>query len=247
MLRSLKEIKGYVLRAKDGDIGRCQDFLLDDQSWAVRYMVADTHKWLPGRLVLVSPISLGEPEWSDQRLPVNLTTEQIKNCPELDSHAPVTRRYEVWFHQHYGWPYYWNGGDLWASSFIPRALFGGRPDLGDEGPDLDNQNLHSAEEIMGYSIRATDGEIGHVDDFILDDETWSVRFAVGATRNWLPGRHVLLPLPRLLDVVWSDGVLEVGLSREEVKNSPEYDPTKPVNRELEERLYDFVGRPHGWK
>jgi hypothetical protein len=243
MLRSLKEVKGYVLRAKDGDIGRCKDFLIDDSTWTVRYMVADTSRWLLGRRVLVSPIALDEPEWLEKRFPIHLTKDEVQNAPELDEKAPVTRQYEIWYHQHYGWPYYWSGGGLWASAIDPRTLSDAKSDLGEEGPDFDRPHLHSADEILGYNIRATDGEIGHVDDFILDDETWAVRYAVAATRNWLPGKHVLIPMARLKQVVWSDSVLEVELTRENVKDSPEYHPGLPVNVEFEERIYDFVGRP----
>jgi hypothetical protein len=235
-----------VLAAEDGDIGRCHDFLLDERDWTIRYMVADTHKWLPGRRVLISPIALGEPDWREQRFPVRLTKSQIEAAPDLDQDAPVSRQYEIWYHKHYGWPYYWEGGGLWHVGAHPGVLFESRPDLGepDEAPEIERPHVHSAQEIIGYAIGGTDGEIGHVDDFIIDDANWRIRHAVAATRNWLPGKLVLVPLARLRKVVWDDRVLEVELTRTQIKDSPEFDPSAPINREFEERTYDYVGRPH---
>ncbi|MFN2370514.1 MAG: PRC-barrel domain-containing protein [Candidatus Krumholzibacteriia bacterium] len=243
MLRSLKEIKGYVLDATDGDFARCEDFLLDDQSWTVRYMVADTGKWLPGRRVLVSPIALGEPDQERRRLPVRLSKEQIGDAPELDEHAPVTRQYEIWYHKHYGWPYYWGGTGAWAMGAHPGLLAAPQQELGEEGPDLERPHIHSVAEVIGYAVGATDEEFGRIEDFIVDDETWSVRHAVVATSRWLGGKSLLLPMSALEDVAWDDQTVRVGLSREMIEGYPEYDPGAPVNRELEERVYDYLGRP----
>jgi hypothetical protein len=251
MLKSLNELKGYTLQAEDGEIGSCNDFLIEDRTWTVRYMVADTRKWLPGRRVLVSPISLGSPDWQSGRFPVRLTKEQIKEAPELDEHAPATREYEIWFYKHYGWPYYWSGSGLWASGVHPRDIYlspmeneGQRSDLQAEGPDIKNPHLHAASEILGYDILASDGEIGHVEDFILEEDEWKVRAAVAATRNWLPGKHVLVPVSRLKQVDWPNEKLEVVMTREEIKEGPEYNPGAPINVEIEARVYDFEGRPH---
>ena len=246
MLRSLEELKGYTIQATDGEIGRCHDFLFDDQTWAVRYMVADTRKWLPGKKVVISPIALGDPDWTARRLPVKLTQEQVRSAPDLDEHAPVTRQYEIWYHKHYDWPFYWSGAGLWASGIHPQPLYsaGLAPDA--EVADLERPHLHAVGDIQGYDIGATDGEIGHVTDFIVDDETWVVRYAVVATRDWLPGKVVLVPLSALKSVDWIGRELQVDLTRQRIKDSPAYDPTTPINREYEERLYDFVGRPTDW-
>ena len=135
MLRSLKELKGYVLLAEDAELGRCHDFLVDDQTWTVRYMVADTSKWLPGRKVLISPIALGDPVWQRQLFPVKLNADQVRAAPPLDEHAPVTREYEIWYHKHYRWPFYWSGAGLWSSAIHPTSLYVDEPDLGEERHD----------------------------------------------------------------------------------------------------------------
>jgi len=244
MLRSLKELEGYVLNAEDGEFGRCHDFLLDDRDWTVRYMVADTGKWLPGRRVLVSPIALGDPDWEHKRFPVRLTRAQLEAAPDLDDDAPVTRQYEIWYHQHYGWPYYWAGSDIWAVGIHPEALYRQADDLGEEGPDLERPHVHAVRQVLAYAVEATDDRFGHVVDFIVDDATWRIRYAVLAMHHWLPGgKAVLAPLSVLEEVDWDARALKIGLTRDRIADLPEYDPGAPVNRELEERVYDYVGRP----
>jgi len=248
MLRSLSATENYVLSAKDGDIGRCKDFLFDDDFWTIRYMVADTGKWLPGRKVLISPISLGEPDWLQRRFSVSLTKEQIENSPPLDEHAPVSRRYEKRYFGYYYWPYYWTGGDIWGAAPYPPAVPVEYPEeLEEEEKDPEKSHLRSVKEVTGYDIQATDGRIGHVEDFIVDDETWTVRYMVVDTRKWLPGRKVLVSPEWIERIAWGEHTVSVDLSTEEIKQSPEYDPAEPVNREYELRLYDFYGRPTYWK
>ena len=248
MLRSVKELNNYVLEAEDGQIGRCKDFLFDDELWTIRYMVADTGMWLPGRKILISPISLGEPDWSSRLFQVKLTKKQIEKAPDLNEDAPVSREYEMRWFSYYGWSYYWFGGGLWGPAAGPTGLYikGEKEKITDEDTEPAKSHLRSAKEVMGYHIQATDDEIGHVEDFILSDETWTIRYMVVDTRNWLPGRKVLVTPEWIESVDWGDNKVSVDLTREQVKNSPEYDPSAPVNREYEGRLYDFYGRPKYW-
>jgi hypothetical protein len=249
MLRSVKEIYNYVLEAEDGEIGRCKDFLFDGELWTIRYMVADTGKWLPGRKVLISPISLGEPRWINRRFQVKLTKKQIENSPSLDSDAPVSRQFESKWFGYYGYPYYWGGAGVWGIADYPNPLFVQKEleAASEEISDAADSHLRSAIEVTGYHIQATDDEIGHVEDFILDDETWTIRYMVVDTRNWLPGRKVLVAPAWINSIDWSERKVGVALTRKQVKNSPEYDPSAPVNREHEARLYDFYGHPKYWK
>lgn len=250
MLRSVDQLRNYVLAAKDGNIGRCKDFLFDDIDWTIRYMVADTGKWLPSRKVLVSPISLGEPDWKSQRFPVKLTKEQIKECPPLDANAPVSRQYEMSWFEYYGWPYYWTGGGLWGAAPYPSALYFKRLEkIAEKGAELEEEtHLRSVKEVTGYQIKASDGDIGHVEDFIVDDEPWLLQYLVVDTRDLLPGGRKVLVAPAWVNSVdWAGRSVWLDLSVDAVKNSPEYNPSEPVNREYEIRLYDYHGRPHYWK
>lgn len=261
MLKSIKEIIGYTLEAKDGKIGKCKDFLFDDAGWTIRYMVADTGRWLVGRKVLISPIFLGEPNWSSMRFPVNMTRQEIENSPSLEENMPVSRSFETRWFDYFGFPYYWAGGGLWGAVAYPTAILGTDikkmqhqkdPKTDDvaenRSASVEEENrLRSVKEVKGYHISAADGEIGHVEDFIVDEETWKLRYVVIDTRNWLPGgRNVLISPAWIEDVSWIDSTVRVDLPVEAIRNSPEFDPHQPVNREYEIRLYDYYGRPYYW-
>jgi hypothetical protein len=247
MLLSVKEIKNYILRAEDGEVGRCKDFLFDDEHWTVRYMVADSGKWLPGRKVLISPISLNKPDWGSKRFAVRLTKEQIEEAPDLDQDAPVSRQYEIKWAKSYGYPIYWSGEDIWGPAATPEVLYDQMlPESEEDAPSSDDEHLRSVAEVTGYHIQALDGEIGHVEDFILDTATWTIRYLVVDLVNWLPGRKVLVASEWITAVSWHESKVSVDLTRAQIKASPNYDPSTPVNREYEVQLYDFYGRPKYW-
>lgn len=247
MLRSMKDMQGYVLGAQDGEIGRCNDFLFDDNDWTVRYIVADTRKWLPGRKVLISPISIGEADGTTRTLQVGLTKDQITGSPPLDADAPVSRQYEVAFNQYYDWAHYWSGPAVWGAHPYPRLL--SRADADRRIPDRsdDDPNLRSAKEVRGYHIQASDNDIGHIEDFIVDQEAWIIRYLVIDTSNWLPASKKVLVAPNWVEMVdWKRRKVLVNLTSDQIKNSPEFDPATPVNRSYEVALYDFYGRPYYW-
>lgn len=246
MLRALTQLKNYRLNAVDGSIGRAKDFLFDDRHWTIRYMVADTGTWLPKRKVLISPLSLDEPDWASERLSVNLSRQQIENAPALIRDAPVSRRHELELLRYYAYPMYWGGPALWGVSATPYEAQA--RDQAEHGvpsypvPEGD-PHLRSAGAVHGYHLAAKDGEIGHVDEFIVDDQTWRIRYIIADTRKWLPGRKVVLA-PRWAEAVdWASRRLVVDLTRAEVEAAPEYDPRAPVNLDYEPRRYDFHGRP----
>ena len=249
MLRSSKDLQGYTIAASDGDVGRVHDFYFDDERWTVRYLVVDTGTWLPGRKVPISPVALGEADWYGQRLSVNLTKEQVKDSPDIDLDKPISRQYEVDYFNYYGWPYYWAGVGAWAGWAYPGLLATAprsqaAPVAVEERGD---PHLRSVWEVTGYHIQATDEEIGHVEDFIVDDETWEMRYLVVDTSNWWFGKKVLVAPRWITTVSWPERKVFVDLTRDQVKDAPEWDPDAPVNREYEERLYDYYGRPAYWR
>jgi hypothetical protein len=248
MLKSVKEITGYVLNTEDGKIGRSKDFLFDDELWIIRYMVADTGKWLPGKKVLISPISLGETDWSLKLFQVHLKRQQIEEAPPLDEHAPVSRQYEIEYHEYFGYPPYWVGTEAWGVHGYPIPLAAEKKKEFVEHKQKDNDpHLRSTKEVTGYHIEATDDDMGHVEDFIINDKSWTIRYVVVDTRNWLPGGRKVLISPAWIESIdWPQNKMKVDLSTEQIKESPEYDPYAPVNKEYETRLYDFYGRPKYW-
>ncbi|MGA1874860.1 MAG: PRC-barrel domain-containing protein [bacterium] len=249
MLRSLNSLTGYKIKTKDSTIGHVDEFYFDDEKWSIRYLVVDTGTWLPGKRVLIAPAAfLGSPDWESRTFPIILTKEMVKESPPIDTNKPVSRRKETELLKYYNWPLYWKvkaRGPL-PSAYAPTEVFmprGAKAPVPEEGEET---HIRSTREVTGYHIQANDGGIGHIDDFIIDDSDWSVRYVVIDTRNWLPGKRVLIAPSWIREISWVESKMYVDLSRETIKSSPAYDPSKPVNRKYEERLYDYYGRPTYW-
>jgi hypothetical protein len=244
MLRSLNNLLKLGIAATDGELGGVHDFCFDDWEWSIRYLVVDTGKWLPGRRVLISPVSIGRADWDGPLLHLNLTQEQIKDGPGIETDRPVSRQQEERLVAHYGWPTYWGSGA--AAPVWPGAQAStGEQSPGPGAPKADPR-LRSAKEVTGYHIEATDGEIGHVEDFLLNDEDWRILYMIVGIRNWLPGRKVLVAPMWIRSVRWNERMVHVDMTRAQVEGSPEYDPSTPVNRDYETELFNYYGRPKYW-
>jgi PRC-barrel domain protein len=253
MLRSMNRLEGFTIGATDGDIGKVKGFLFDDASFTVRYVVVDTGGWLAERKVLISPISLGAIDWKQGRITATLTKAQVEECPEIETDQPTWRQSEADYFSYYGYPPYWTGPYLWGPSPYPgpmqpeasRALERERP-WNWETREADDSSLRDSSEVIGYYIQATDGDLGHVEDFLVDDQSWTIRYMIVDTRNWLPGKKMLVSPQWIERVDWNDEKVYVSLTREQIQNSPEYDPSRPVEREYETQLYGHYGRPTYW-
>jgi hypothetical protein len=242
-------MRGYTIQAIDGDIGNVHEFYFDDLTWIIRYLVVDTGNWLPGRKVLLWPGVLGQPDWEAQALPVRLSKQQVEDSPHISADEPVSRQMETDLFNYFGWTPYWRStvpGLGLRSAAVAEAMARTVEEKDEEEGGRNNPHLRSTREVIDYYIQARDGEIGHVDDLIVDDESWDIRYLVVDTRNWLPGRKVLVSPAWAEDVNWGTRKVQLDLSRETIENSPEYDPSMPVNRGYEVRLYDYYGRPTYW-
>jgi len=242
MLRSIRDIIGYRVNATDGLIGTVKDFYFHDDSWAICYMVLDTGHWLPGRQVLIAPQSLGEPDWSREVLPVNLTRQKIESSPEVDLAVPVSRQKQAELSEYFNWTPYWGSYAGPALAWIKTNVAEVAP-RHDQRPD---EHLRSVREVSHYRIHATDGEIGHVQDFIVQTDAWVLRYLVVDTRIWLPGKKVLVSPAWIERVDWPTAEVFVDLEQETIRNGPKFDYNTPVNREYEVRMYDYYGRPTYW-
>jgi sporulation protein YlmC with PRC-barrel domain len=197
--------------------------------------------------VLISPYALGPVLRGEQSIVVNLTKKQIENSPPLSSNKPVSRQFEESYYMYYGWPMYWNGPYAWGSYPYP-YLSQSTEDLAKEISDEKAWDPHlcSAHDVAGYHVQASDGEIGHVDDFVIDDKTWTIRYLIIDTQNWWPGKKVLIS-PKWIDPIsWSDSKIFVKLTRESIQESPEYTGPAMLTREYENSLHKHYNREGYW-
>ena len=243
-------LKGYSVEATDGWIGTVEDFLFDDRTFKVRWLVVDTGNWLPGRKVLVHPSAIvhtpqsreGDYEW--ERLQVRLTKAQVEGSPALATDAPVSLQMQQSLYGYYGWDPLWGGDGYFGADVYTQA---GMAAIAAERDPASDPHLRSMNEITGYHVVANDGTIGHVENVLMDEATAEIRYLVVDTKNWWFGQHVLVSPFAVRDISWGNHEVRVTLSREQVKGSPAWDPAAMVNRDYEERLHGYYGWPgYGW-
>ncbi len=255
MLLNLSSIRKHSVVASDGTIGTVSDMLFDDASWLVRWLVVDTGHWLSDRKVLLPPSALGHAAPSDKTFPVRLTRAEVEASPELDTHRPVSRLFETSTYDYYGWSPYWGTG-YYPGGY---AMFGLRdygmmemrsdPEVQRRVEDLARReqnsepHLRSAEAVTSYHIHATDGEIGHLSDIILEDTDWSIRFLVVDTSNWWAGEKVLISPRAATDIRWTERLIYLNVDRQKVKDSPRYDPAQTVDRDCEKQMAEHYAAP----
>lgn len=255
MLNSVSYLDGSKIMATDDEIGHVKEVYFDDRAWTIRYLVVDTGAWMPGREVLVSPYSVIQPPGSGKMIDVSLTRAQVEKSPVVDTHKPVSRQHENEYLRYYAFPDYWEGTDLWGMTALPllppplpvSVESAAEVDLRQAKVPARDAHLRSSAEVAGYEIQAADGSIGHVKDFVFDDESWRIRYLVVDTRNWWPGgKKVLLATHWIERIDWSDQTVHTTLTREQVKQSPAYEEAEPINRDYEKRLHQAYGREGYW-
>jgi hypothetical protein len=232
MMHSLKDLTGFALAAQDGEIGTLREAYFDDARWTLRHLVVETGGWLSGRRVLVSPHAVSGIDLVARQVAVTLTRSQVERAPSIDSDRPVSRQHEHDVYDFYGYPYYWGGSGLWGTLDMPMggAIAPFTPPMPSEAEraarqaehDSANPHLRSSAEVTGYEVRASDGSIGHVHDFLFDAGNWRIEWLVVDTHDWLPDRLVLVPPRLVLGVDWSARQAVVRLNRQAVHDSPPY-------------------------
>lgn len=244
MLWNASKIKGYTVAASDGDIGTVSDLLFDDESWHIRWLVVDTSTWFTERKVLLPTSTLGHVDPQTEKFSVKLTRQQVKDSPDIDTERPVSRQSESDLYGYYGWTPYWGG--LYVGGYgsgMAAPVVAPMPDaqrIEREAIEAqhrrDDPHLRSINTVEGYYIRATDGDIGHVEDMLVEESDWTIHYLVIDTKNWWPGKKVLISPHSARDINWAEKTVALNVDRQRVKNSPTYDASTIVDRAYEDRF-----------
>ncbi|MBC8051774.1 MAG: PRC-barrel domain-containing protein [Sphingobacteriaceae bacterium] len=264
MLHSIQSLIGFTMGATDGEIGKVKDFYFDNKTWKVKYLVVETGNWLVGRKVLLSPVALQAADWDSKIFPVNLTRDQIKHSPDIDTDRPVSRQQEADLHSHYSWP----NNEGTGVGFMTTGMVGGvvAPDvpfeeriseemrhheddtISDRGPEAENHsenqsvgdvNLRSFKDMSGFTMDAADGEIGDVEDLLIDSTTWSIPFLVIETGSWYSGDKILVSTNSIDQAKWDNSTIHSQKTTESFRDCPAFDYTKPIHHDLETSLYNY--------
>jgi sporulation protein YlmC with PRC-barrel domain len=250
MKLSLKEILGYSIESSAQVTGEIRDFLFDDEYWVIRYVDADLGIDMPERRVLVPQTFFKETDWVTQNFKVTLSRAGLATCPALDKFQPISRLYEEELNKHYRLANYWarnynspdNKLDKMTHFSLPEQKFNAAPKLIREH-DLDT-NLRSFKEILGYNILTSDGQLGCVDDLLIDSDDWGIiSIIVDASKNNSEGKKVIVASMWIEKVSYLAREIKISLAIKEVENSPEYNPLAPVNEVIEKRYYNYLGKP----
>jgi hypothetical protein len=246
MIRSLKDLLGYGTHATDGDVGEISDFLFDDHRWVVRYLVVETGILFDSRQVLLSPIAVRSLDAKRESFELALTMEKVRNSPGIDYDAPVSRQHERDYYTYFGYPHYWGGSSFWGQGSSPTLLTEGEPWDPTAVPAPEQQrvpdaNLRSAAAVRGYHVLGTDAGVGHVDDYLIDDETWALRYLVIDTSNWWFGKKVLIDPSWVSQVSWEQRTIMIDLDRATIQKSPPWHPHVPIDRAYEVQLFEALG------
>jgi hypothetical protein len=264
MLRDVKDMVGFAIEATDGALGDVRDCYFDDEAWVIRYLVVETGGWLSNRKVLVSPFSMGEPKWALGKLPVRLTREQVRASPGIDTDKPVTRQYELDFGGYFSYPNYWGSSGLWGAGYYPWTMFTGMGHGGAASEPVavqgqrqrmahvaakrgkDDPHLRSCNAVILYHIHAADGDIGHVQGMLVDENSWAIRYLIINTSNWWLGHQVLVAPEWITEVSWLERKVMIDLTRRAIKESPHWDPARLPDRPQEALVYQHYGRKGYW-
>jgi hypothetical protein len=248
MLHQGLAFKGFSIEASDGRIGTVSDFLFDDRTWKLRWLVVDTGTWLKDQKILLHPSAIEKVDIRVKALLVKLTRGQVEKSPSLATDEPVSGQMEYSLYGYYGVDPLWGGG-YYAGNAIAQPM--ASPDLNEgqvaaalrDGHGPGDKHLRSLAEVTGYNIHATDGEMGHVASFLIDDESWDIRYLVADTRNWWFGRHVLLSPAAVRDIEWDLHRIDLKLTCYKIKGSPPWDATGLLDRAYEQVLQAYYEWP----
>lgn len=230
MLYNMKNLMDSKIFAIDGEIGQADDFYFDDRSWGIRYMIVNTGNWLTERKVLLSPVVINKTDLENNAIYTKLTKNQIINSPDIETNRPVSEQHD---NDDVVLP-------LYGMVPVGFPVFENKEKIGQKHPD--DPHLRSTDEVIGYNISALDGEVGHVEDMIIENNDWAIHFWVVKTKNWLPGKKVLISPHWVNAISWEDKKVYVDMTVESIKSSPEYDSSLPLHIEYEGELNNYYGK-----
>ncbi len=244
MYRSLKKLNGYTIQAFDGERGKVKDFLFDEDSWVIRYLDVDLGTFFTEKRVLIPREQLGIPNWKNKHFPVRLTTKQIEDSPDLEFDLPVSRKYEYKLANHYEIVPYWPNDMVFypgrESMFTSNQII--RIPKNTKNDKYIDTSLRSFSEVKGYLINSSDDNFGHIEDLIIDDYDWQIVYVIIDTKNIVPwSKQVILPIEYIEEISFPNQEVIIDLTKDAIKNAPEYDPDKIIDTEIERSLFDFYG------
>lgn len=249
MLVNVSQVEDRKILATDGPIGSIETFLFDDERWVVRYVAVSYGILLWKSTVLISPILVDGTLADGETLQTVLSKKQVKDAPSADIAKPVSRRKEEEFHRYHEIPIYWSGAGLWGTAMTPAAVRTAmRETTAQTEPAADEEEYHlrSTAELEGYRVAASDGEVGRVSDFIVEDDTWAIRYLRIKPTAEIRAESLVISPHWVYEINWFESTIQLSMTGQQLAGAPavRVDPT--MTREDEEKLHEHFGQPRYW-
>lgn len=235
---SVKGITGFGIGATDGKIGTVKEIYFEDHTWTVRYLIVKTGNFLKEKLILISTQALLDADWDNELFSTNLSTDQIINSPDIDTDKPVYRQQEVKLYEHFPWDIYWAMGIIPMEDSVEIAISEKQKEIGANA----NPHLRSSDKVTGYTLHAIDGELGHIDDLIIETESWKITYVVLKTGSWFSGQKILIPTEWIIEINWLSSTFVMEATVEKVQQCEPFDADGGVNEAYEKVRRDYKGR-----
>jgi hypothetical protein len=199
MIIASKHLQGVCVVGSEGAAGCVLDVLFDDRSWHVKYLVVRLGGRLSAWHVLLKPDLVTHAAWTERELHVPLSGREFRQLPGVQSDPPVAYRQELQAARF----------SAWEAGRIEDVVLDGDP------------HLRNMRAVTGHRVEASDGPVGRIAEFIIDDEYWTVRYVVVNTGRLLPSLRVLIAPTWVETISWEDRVVRLSATREELESSHE--------------------------
>lgn len=254
MLHYASNIENYNLQATDGELGKVKNWYLDDLNWIIRYAAVDTRKWLPGRKVLISPSAIQTIDADNEEVRVRHDKDTVRDSPPLDETESINNDHEISLNEYYGWAPYWHGTDLWGQTSQPmlEEFRGGQTELTtDKIEEISREREYTLRETddikNNFTVFARKEQLGVVDDLLIDEENWKVRYLVIRVENEGEETHHLLSPDWISAADWQNSTLTFDISAEDIRKGPDYRNKPEISRQEEKEMYEHYYRAPYWE
>lgn len=252
MLDRYTKLTDFEVFTEEEKLGEIHDIYFEDGDWQVRYAIIESGDWLLGERVIIAMEALGKPNWEDKRIVADVSREDIESRPKIDFAKPVSRERLSELHQHYQWAPIMPSSAPPGSPIVgPYPILPPTADISERRKLLDQAeegegSLRSAQEVAGYEVECENDCIGSVEDFFIEEDGWIIRYLLIDIRRWIKERRVIVSPEWVSEIDWLGEEIEVDLTKNQIENSPEFDPSEAPTRKYETALYDFYHQPGYW-
>jgi hypothetical protein len=238
------QVNGFSVLALGKKVGKVKDFLFDDLSWIIRYLLVDTNERISINQVLLLMLSVAEIDWENQIVPVNLTIEDLIKSPQVEAHLPVSRQKELEIYNYFGRMPYWGAGfSLGAQAVADMVTSQNERLLNEPSTEKSDSNLRTLQEVTGYKLTNGDEMIGKVSDFFVESSNWIIRYLIIDMNNQ---KQTLFSPQWVSDISWRTQEMRTRLTRDQIYSAPIYDSNYMITRQYEEKLYQHFNQQGYW-